>query len=49
MGVHDSYVLECPGVDIFLALSDVVKGADVVAILTGHVRKIYLQSGVIIF
>jgi UDP-N-acetyl-D-mannosaminuronic acid dehydrogenase len=34
--VHDSYVLEYPGVDISHELSDVVRGADVVAILTGH-------------
>jgi len=34
--VHDPYVLEYPGVDISHELSDVVKGADVVAILTGH-------------
>jgi UDP-N-acetyl-D-mannosaminuronic acid dehydrogenase len=47
--VHDSYMPEYPGVDISHALSYVVRGADVVAILTGHVRKIYLQSGVIIF
>ncbi len=36
VGVHDPHVLEYPGVDIVHELSDVVKGADVVAILTGH-------------
>jgi len=34
--VHDPHVLEYPGVDIFHELSDVVVGADAIAILTGH-------------
>ena len=36
VGVHDPHVLECPGVDIVHELDEVVKGADVAAILTGH-------------
>ena len=36
VSVHDPHVLEYPGVDISNELSDVVRGADVVAILTGH-------------
>ncbi|MCG7848662.1 MAG: UDP binding domain-containing protein [ANME-2 cluster archaeon] len=34
--VHDPHVLEYPGVGISHELSDVVRGDDVVAILTGH-------------
>ena len=34
--VHDPHVLEYPEVDISHELNDVVKGADVVAVLTGH-------------
>ncbi|HJH30206.1 MAG TPA: nucleotide sugar dehydrogenase, partial [Methanosarcinaceae archaeon] len=34
--VHDPHVLEYPGVSIIHELDDVVKGADVVAVLTGH-------------
>ncbi len=36
VSVHDPHVVEYPGVDIVHELSNVVKGADVVAILTGH-------------
>jgi len=45
VGVHDSYVLEYPGVDISHELSDVVKGADMVAILTGHDEYFSLDAG----
>jgi len=34
--VHDPHVLEYLGGEIFHVLDDVVKGADVVAILTGY-------------
>ena len=34
--VHDPHVFEYPGVSIIHELDDVVKGADVVAVLTGH-------------
>ena len=34
--VHDPHVLEYPGMDISHELADVMKGADIVAILTGH-------------
>ncbi|MCG7848669.1 MAG: UDP binding domain-containing protein [ANME-2 cluster archaeon] len=43
--VHDPYVLEYPGVDISRELSDVVRGADVVAILTGHDEYFALDAG----
>jgi len=36
VAVHDPHVMEYPGVDISHDLPEVVKGADVVAILTGH-------------
>ena len=36
VAVHDPYVPEYPGVDISHELSDVVRGADVVAIMTEH-------------
>ena len=45
--VHDSYVPEYPGVDISHELSDVVMGADVVAILTGHDEYFSLDAGVL--
>ena len=34
--MHDPHVLDYPGVDISPELSDVVMGADVVAIFIGH-------------
>ena len=45
--VHDPYVLEYPGVDIFQELDDVVKGVDVVAILTEHDEYFWLDAGVL--
>jgi UDP-N-acetyl-D-mannosaminuronic acid dehydrogenase len=45
--VHDPYVPEYPGVDISHDLSDVVRGADVVAILTGHDEYFSLDAGVL--
>jgi len=45
--VHDPYVLEYPDVEIFHEVSDVVKGADVVAILTGHDEYLKLDAGVL--
>ena len=45
--VHDSYMLEYPGVDISHELSDVVRGADVVAILTWHEVYFGLDRGVL--
>ena len=45
--VHDPHVLEYPGVDISHELSDVVKGADVVAILTGHDEYFSLDAEVL--
>jgi UDP-N-acetyl-D-mannosaminuronic acid dehydrogenase len=36
VNVHDPHVLDYPEVMISHELSDVVKGADVIAILTGH-------------
>ena len=45
--VHDPHVLEYPGVDISHELSDVVRGADVVAILTGHDEYFSLDAGVL--
>ena len=45
--VHDPYVPEYPGVDISHELSDVVRGADVVAILTGHDEYFSLDAGVL--
>jgi UDP-N-acetyl-D-mannosaminuronic acid dehydrogenase len=45
--VHDPYVSEYPGVDISHELSDVVRGADVVAILTGHDEYFSLDAGVL--
>ena len=45
--VHDIYVPEYPGVDISHELSDVVRGADVVAILTGHDEYFGLDAGVL--
>lgn len=45
--VHDPHVLEYPGVDISHDLSDVVKGADVVAILTGHSEYFKLKPAVL--
>ena len=45
--VHDPYVPEYPGVDISHELSDVVRGADVVAILTGHDEYFSLDTGVL--
>ena len=43
--VHDPHVLEYPGMEISHDLSDVVKGADVVAILTGHGEYFGLDAG----
>jgi len=34
--VHDPHLVEYPGVSIIHELDDVMKGADVVAVLTGH-------------
>ena len=45
--VHDPYVPEYPGVDISFELSDVVRGADVVAILTGHDEYFGLDAGML--
>ena len=45
--VHDPYVSEYPGVGISHELSDVVRGADVVAILTGHDEYFSLDTGVL--
>ena len=45
VAVHDPHVLEYPGVDISHELSDVVKGTDVVAILTGHDEYFALDAG----
>ena len=47
VAVHDPHVLEYPGVDISHELSDVVRGADVVAILTGHDEYFSLDAGVL--
>jgi UDP-N-acetyl-D-mannosaminuronic acid dehydrogenase len=47
MTVHDPHVREYPGVDISHELSDVVRGADVVAILTGHDEYFSLDAGVL--
>jgi len=47
VAVHDPHVLEYPGVDISHKLSDVVRGADVVAILTGHDEYFALDAGVL--
>ncbi|MDW7776634.1 MAG: nucleotide sugar dehydrogenase [Methanosarcinales archaeon] len=47
VSVHDPHVLEYPGVAISRELSDVVKGADVVAILTGHDEYFKLDAGVL--
>jgi UDP-N-acetyl-D-mannosaminuronic acid dehydrogenase len=44
--VHNPHVLEYPGVGISHELSDVVKGADVVAILTGHNEYFSLDARV---
>ena len=43
--VHDPHVLEYPDMAISHGLSDVVKGADVVAILTGHDEYFGLDAG----
>ena len=45
--VHDPHVLEYPGMDISHELSDVVKGADAVAILTGHNEYFKLEAKVL--
>jgi len=45
--VHDSHVLEYPGVDISYELSDVVREADVVVILTGHDEYFGLDAKVL--
>jgi UDP-N-acetyl-D-mannosaminuronic acid dehydrogenase len=45
--VHDPHVLEYPGVDISHELADVVKSADVVAILTGHDEYFGLDAGML--
>ncbi|MCL7412238.1 MAG: nucleotide sugar dehydrogenase [ANME-2 cluster archaeon] len=45
--VHDPHVMEYPGVDISHELSDVVKGADVVAILTGHNEYFKMDAGLL--
>ncbi len=47
VSMHDPHVLEYPGVDIVHELSDVVKGADVVAILTGHDDYFRLDAGML--
>ena len=47
MTVHDPHVLEYPGVDVSHELADVVKGADVVAILTGHDEYFGLDAKVL--
>ena len=43
--VHDPYVMEYPNVSISHELSGVVKGADAVAILTGHDEYSKLDTG----
>jgi UDP-N-acetyl-D-mannosaminuronic acid dehydrogenase len=45
--VHDPYMPEHPGVDISHELFDVVRGTDVVAILTGHDEYFSLDAGVL--
>jgi len=45
--VHDPHVLEYTGVDVSRELSDVVKGTDVVAILTGHDEYFGLDAKVL--
>jgi UDP-N-acetyl-D-mannosaminuronic acid dehydrogenase len=45
--VHDPHVLEYPGMDISQELSNVVRRADVVAILTGHDEYFSLDAGVL--
>ena len=45
--MHDPHVLDYPGVDISHELSDVVKGAGVVAILTGHDEYFEVDAGVL--
>ncbi|MDF1557424.1 MAG: nucleotide sugar dehydrogenase [ANME-2 cluster archaeon] len=45
--VHDPHVMEYPGLDIVHELSDVVTGADVVAILTGHDEYFKLKAGML--
>jgi len=45
--VHDPHVLEYPDVDISHELVDVLKGADVVAILTGHDEYFKLDAKVL--
>jgi len=45
--VHDPYVSDYPGVDISHELSDVMMGADVIAILTGHDEYFSLDAGVL--
>ena len=47
VAVHDPHVLEYPGVGISHELADVVKGADVVAILTGHDEYFGLDAKVL--
>ena len=47
VAVHDPHVLEYPGVDVSHELADVVKGADVVAILTGHDEYFGLDAKVL--
>lgn len=45
VNVHDPYVMEYPGVSISHELSGVLKGADVLAILTGHNEYSKLDAG----
>ena len=45
--VHDPHVLEYPGVSIIHELDDVVKGADVVAVLTGHDEYFKVDAGML--
>ena len=45
--VHDLHVMEYPDMEISHDLSDVVKGADVVAILTGHDEYFGLDAEVL--
>jgi len=47
VAVHDSHVREYPGVDISHELFGVVRGADVVAIMTGHDEYFSLDADVL--
>lgn len=47
VAVHDPHVMEYPGITIVHELSDVVKGADVVALLTGHDEYFRLDAGIL--